>query len=49
MPTSNQHDEGMEKVYDDLNAVLKDVKGNNNLSVMGNWIATVKNEKKVRL
>ena len=41
MPTSAQEDELIEECCDELNEAIKDVKGDSNLIVLGDWNAVV--------
>jgi len=45
MPTSNSNDEEVEEVYENIDKIIKNVKGEENLVVMGDWNAVVGEEK----
>lgn len=41
MPTSGQEDEEVEKIYEELNRIIKRIKGDENLILLGDWNAVV--------
>jgi len=45
MPTSNSNDEDVEEVYENIDKIIENVKGEENLVVMGDWNAVVGEEK----
>jgi exonuclease III len=47
MPTTNSSEEELEKIYENLNRLIENVKGKENLIVMGDW-NTIEGEEKVK-
>ncbi|XP_050528190.1 craniofacial development protein 2-like [Daktulosphaira vitifoliae] len=45
MPTSNSNDEEVEEVYENIDKIIENVKGEENLVVMGDWNTVVGEEK----
>lgn len=45
MPTSNSSDEEVEEVYENIDKIIENVKGEENLVVMSDWNAIVGEEK----
>lgn len=45
MPTSEEEDDEVERIYDELNDLIKTVKGEENLIILGDFNATLEKVK----